>query len=406
MLNSATLKAAQPRARAYKLFDGRGLHLHVLPSGRRSWRVKYRWQGAERTATLGAFPALSLPDARAQCDNIHDALERGEDPAALATNSLTFALAAERWIAHCRSRWSATHASDVTSSFERHVLPVIGSKPMSDIDAPAILQLLRSIEEQGSRTTARRLRQRISAVFALMISEGRATADPAAIVGRALQQPVAVQHHPALLDLAEARALLAACRNDASSGIAPVLASELLALTAVRLAAVRGMRWGEVEGIDFIPAGSNSRAIGIDAIWRVPAARMKLRADRKSDPANDHLVPLSQAAIAVLRQARANLHDPADDDLVFPGRNPSRPIGEGAIGALYVRAGFDGRHVPHGWRATFSTIMNERHREDRAEIDLALAHACKGKVEAAYNRAAMLSRRRWLLDQWADYLTG
>jgi integrase len=171
-----------------------------------------------------------------------------------------------------------------------------------------------------------------------------------------------------------------------------------LALTAVRLEAVRGMRWDEIEDLD-----------GHAPLWRVPPARMKLKKAKKEDARFAHLVPLSDAAVAILRQAaRENgydTHSPQAEDLVFPGRDHGRPIGEGAIGALYDRAGFSGRHVPHGWRSSFSTILNETLGPDaRADIDRALAHTPKDKVEAAYNRAELLDRRRMLFARWGELL--
>jgi integrase len=152
------------------------------------------------------------------------------------------------------------------------------------------------------------------------------------------------------------------------------------------------MRWSEVEDLD-----------GDAPLWRVPAARMKLGANRKGDAANDHLVPLSAPAISVLRVARAFATDVAGDALVFPGRRGAdAPIGAGALGELYARAGYAGRHVPHGWRAAFSTVMNERRPGDRTAIDQALGHVPAGmsKVERAYNRAQHLELRRKLLDEW------
>jgi integrase len=129
---------------------------------------------------------------------------------------------------------------------------------------------------------------------------------------------------------------------------------------------------------------------------------MKLTKVRKADPAAEHLVPLSRQAVDVLRILHMLT---GGGELLFPGRRSGRPIGERAIEELYTRAGYAGRHVPHGWRASFSTILNDRRPEDRALIDQALAHAShKGKVEAAYNRAQHLERTRELFQRWADLL--
>lgn len=405
MLTNAAVKAARPAARAYKLADSLGLILHVAPSGRKTYRQRFRWGGAEQLLTLGATSELTLAGARAARDANREQLRRGEDPrrssgAANAVKKIdTFEPAARRWHAHQAPRWSPAHTADVLASLERDAFPALGGLALAAIDAPAVLACLRDVEARGRRETAGRLRQRISAVFQFAMSEGRAEADPAAIVRRAMLPPAPQRAQPALVDPAEARALLAEVEA-LEAAPAAKLASRFLALTAVRLAVVRGARWREFEGLD-----------GDAPIWRVPAARLKLAAAKKLDSTNDHLVPLAPAAVSVLEAARDHFAGPGKMiDLVFPGRGGAAPIGEGAIGALIARTRFAGRHVPHGWRASFSTILNERYRKNRAIIDQALGHTLKGedgraaKVEGAYNRAGYLVQRRWLFERWADLL--
>jgi len=396
MLTNATLRAARPRARAYKLPDGQGLFLHVLPSGARVWRARLWLAGREMLLTLGHWPDLDLGAARDRRDRARAQVQRGEDPRLAEVADDRFAAVARRWHAQLSSSWSRRHAADVMVTLERDVFPAIGDLPVGDIDPPAVLRALRAIERRGAIETARRVRHRISGVFGFAISEGLCRDDPAATVARAIAPAPASRRQPALTDLAAAQALLAAA-DQLPAAPAIKLASRFLALTAVRLAAVRGMTWDEIEDID-----------GAAPIWRIPARRMKLSQAKKIDQAHDHIVPLSRQAADLLRAAAIPLHaagaSPAG--LVFCGRRPGQPIGEGAIGDLYDRAGFAGQHVPHGWRATFSTIMNELRPECRAVIDLALGHSPKDRVEAAYNRAEHVVRRRELYQQWADLLTG
>ena len=402
MLSNAAVKAARKKARAYKMGDAGGLYLYVATTGCRSWRMKYRFDGREQLLTFGTYPAVSLADARHGRDGARDQLRLGVNPSRRSkdvpiVDADGFEAAARRWHTHHLPHWSPVHAADVLASLERDVFPVIGKNSLTSIDPPMILRLLREVEGRGTIETARRLRQRISQIFALAISEGQQVTDPAAIVAKALRRPGAQRHHPALLDISSARRLLEACEL---VGCMPAIkdASLLLALTSVRLATVRGATWREFEGIDWATGSA------VDPLWRVPARRMKLATIKKTDAANDHLVPLSPTAVDVVLAARGAASDVKPDDLVFPGHRAGRPIGEAAIGALYDRAGFRGRHVPHGWRATFSTVMNEAFPEDRDAIDRALAHAMKEKVEAAYNRAAHMERRRWLFDRWAELL--
>ena len=166
------------------------------------------------------------------------------------------------------------------------------------------------------------------------------------------------------------------------------LASRFLALTAVRMGALRLARWCEIEDL-----------LGPAPLWRIPAAHMKLTRVRKADSANDHMVPLSPPAADVLKQLRVDAPENGYDT-----HSSIFPIGAGAIGDLYVRAGYAGRHVPHGWRASFSTILNDRRPTDKDIIDQALAHVPTNKVEAAYNRAEHLARRRDLFCSWAEML--
>ncbi len=400
MLTSDAVKKARPKARAYKIADERGLHLFVAPTGRKSFRLRFRFTGQEQLLTIGQWPEVSLDAARTRAEVARAQLARGIDPRT-APQAMTFERAARAWHERQQPGWTAVHAADVLASLEADVFPAIGTDALDAIDAPAVLRIVRAIEQRKAIQTARRVRQRISDVFALAVSEGWASSDPAAIVGRALTRAPAARHHPALTSIDDARALLAAAEQvDARPAVK--LASRFVALTAVRLAAVRGARWDEIEELDGAP------------VWRVPAARMKLAAAKKRDAANDHLVPLAPAAAAVLRAARTL--DPsgaaAAGGLIFPGRDGRSPIGEGTINALYARTPFAGHHVVHGWRATFSTVMNERRPADRTVIDRALGHVLKhhdgtiAKVEGAYNRAQHLAPRRRVFEEWAAILTG
>lgn len=260
-------------------------------------------------------------------------------------------------------------------SLERDAFPALGAEPVSAIGAPAVLELLEVVEGRGCLATAKRLRQRLSAIFTYGIARQICDADPAAILGRAMQPARPPRPHPALISAVECRQLLANCESVVARPLVR-LASRFLALTAVRLDAVRGMRWGEIEGM-----GEG------EAIWRVPPERMKLAKVKKGDARFGQVVPLSAQAVQVLQEVLAQIgHDahslPAPDRLVFA--RGAAPIGEGAISQLYIDVGYRGRHVPHGWRVSFSTILNELLPAERAAIDRALAHTPKDKVEAGF----------------------
>jgi len=259
---------------------------------------------------------------------------------------------------------------------------------------PLVLGVLREIEARGAIETAKRVRQRISAVFVYGIAQGVVENDPAEKLGKVLK-PLRKGRQPAITDIERLRQMIKDAEEDNARPITR-LALRFLALTAVRPSELRGARWGEFEDLD-----------GRKPLWRIPAARMKGDLDRKEEPDGDHLVPLARQSIAVLR---ALWPLTGSCDLLFPSnRHTHRPMSENAIGYLLNRAGYHGHHVPHGFRAAFSTIMNEwaeRHGKDhdRQVIDLMLAHVPKEKVEGAYNRAAYMPRRRELAQIWADML--
>lgn len=413
MLTDSQARKAAPRDRDYKLADANGLYLFVTRVGSKSWRMKYRFGLQEKLLTFGRYPEVSLTEARDRRDEARRLLRDGNDPAiekkkarlaAIAQAGQTFQKLALQWHANETPRWSPVHAADVLRSLERDVFPEIGSMPIAQIDTPTVLATLRKIEARGAIETARRCRQRISDVFVYGISEGHAKGDPAAIVAGALKPLPKKGRQPAITDLVEVQKVLYAAEDAAASPITK-LASRLLAITIVRPGIVLGAEWTELKNIDWeIEPGPGTNP---SALWHVPSARMKLRLDKKDDPEFDFFVPLPWQAVDVLRAARRLT---GRGRLVFPNhRSSARPMSENAIGYLYNRGGFFGKHCPHGWRAAFSTIMNEKaEREGRLTdgkvIDLMLAHVPKDKIEGAYNRAAYMPRRGEIAQEWADLL--
>jgi hypothetical protein len=240
---------------------------------------------------------------------------------------------------------------------------------------------------------AHEVRGHISEVFVWAIASGLTDSDPAAIIRKALA-PSGGGRRPALLKIEDARAFVAKIDKVALASTSTKLASRLLALTAVRPGVVRLAERDEFEDLD-----------GKLPLWRVPAAKMKLSKARKADSSFDFVVPLSRQAVDTVKAAMsASRHK----SWLFPGERGNKPITDSTLSQLYLDAGYRDRHVPHGWRASFSTIMNERaaaagRENDRSIIDLMLAHM-PGGVEAAYNRAAYMPRRRQLAQQWADLL--
>ena len=416
MLTDKEVRNAEPRDKPYKVSDSGGLYLYVAPTGMKSWRMKFRLHGKEKLLTFGPYPDVKLSEARDRRDAARRQIREHVDPSGARKRAqeakeqekaehaklVTFEQAARDWHALQLPRWVPVHANDVITSLERDVFPMLGGKPLSVIDAPAVLKCLRAVEDRGSIETAKRLRQRISGVYAYAISEGIVSSDPAAVVGKALKPLPKKGKQPAITDPDEARQVLIAAE---ASGASPVtkLASRLLALTQSRPGMIRGAEWTEFSGIDW-----EGESYGpFLPMWTIPAQRMKLVLDLKEEQEFEHQVPLCWQAVEVLRAVRRLT---GRTKLVFPGqRHSHRPLSENAIGYLYNRVGFFGRHVPHGWRSSFSTTMNARavklkQSDDAAIIELMLAHVPENKVKAAYDRAGHMERRRELGQIWADLL--
>ncbi|EHH68262.1 tyrosine-type recombinase/integrase [Gluconobacter morbifer] len=390
MLTDSQVRAAKPKDKPFKLTDGGGLYLQVTPSGGKHWRWRYEIGGKEKTYTIGSYPDVRLPDARSERDEARKVLQAGRDPAkekkllktiGKVDPSQTFIATARDWFEQRKDLWTERHAADVWRSLERDVLPSVGHMPVNDLTPPIVLAVLREIENRGAVESAHRARQRMSGIFVHAIACGYGTADPAAIVAPALR-PVVQGRQPAITDLNEARAMIRKVEKEDAHPVT-LLALRLLYLTAVRPGELRYAMWNEFEDLD-----------GAEPLWRIPAIRMKMK--------REHLVPLSRQAVELLEALR-----PLSGRWphLFPNaRRPKQVMSENAIGYLLNRAGYHQRHVPHGFRATFSSSMNERFPEDRQPIDLMLAHTMKNKVEGAYNRAQFLVRRRELAQIWADLI--
>jgi len=407
MLTDTQARKAKGADKPYKLADSGGLFLLVSPTGHRSWRLKYRFADKEKLLTFGTYPDVSLVKARDERDKAKAALREGRDPSvekkqAAAARTLgasnTFEACGRAWHELNKPRWSEVHAGNVIDSLENDLFPAIGALPIKDVTEALLLAALRKVERRGAIETSHRIRQRASDIFAYAAAGGMRTGDPAAVVKSLLKPKPKAGKQPALTDLDECRQLIADVEAERASPITK-LANRLIALTAVRSAVQRHCRWTELEGLD-----------GDNPIWRVPPGTMKLALRLKDDVTFEHIVPLSRQAVEAIEAVRPLTgHLP----FLFPNdRHAHRPMSENAVNALIKRAvegKYKHRHCPHGWRSSFSSLMNEwRRREgrpdDREIINLMLAHVAEDKVEGAYNRAAHMGRRRELAQIWADML--
>ena len=371
MLSDAACRNAKPSEKQRKLTDDKGLYLLVLPSGGKSWRYAYRFEGKQKALALGQYPAVSLVAARGKRDDARKLLDAGIDPSAEAKSD-TFESFARRWHDTNKGQWVPAHAERVLSRIERDVFPTLGQRPITQIEAPDVLDVLRKVEERGALDISKRLRQSIGAVFRFAIAEGKAKTNPAADVGDALKPKPKVKHFAAL-KAADVPALVQAIR--AYDGEAQTRLALLLTLhTFVRTNETRFARWSEFEDLD-----------GDAPLWRIPKERMKM--------GREHLVPLTPQVVALLRELR----EVNDGDMLFGGMSQNT-----MIFALY-RMGYHSRLTVHGFRRMASTILNEQ-GFNRDWIERQLAHV-DDEVRGAYNAAEWLTGRREMMQWWSDYLS-
>lgn len=397
MLTDAKCRNANAAEKPYKLFDQHGLYLQVQPSGYRSWKLKYRFNGKERKLSLGPYPEVKLGAARDLMFEARAQLRRGLDPASPIAESeaaRTFGDATAKWLDLQKEGWKPKHAATVEDRIEADLLPVLGPVALDAIRPRDILKLLDAVQERGAIEVAHRLRNYASSIYDCAIALDWVETNPAASIGKALK-PKRSKPFPALIDLRQARAFLRTMEEQPCQP-ATKLASRLLALTAARPGPIRLAQRDEFVGLGTA-----------DAQWRIPAAKMKLELAASEQEAYDFVIPLSRQADEAVQAA---IEFAGRRRYLFPSsRHSHRPISENGLNTNYRRVpGFEGRHVPHGWRSAFSTIMNERainldRQGDSEVIELMLAHKIPG-VRGIYNRAAYMRRRRELAQEWADLL--
>lgn len=401
MLSDTQCRKARPGDRDYKLADEKGLYLFVTAKGFKSWRMKYRFAGKEKRLIFGPYPEVSLQAARAARDSARQLLAQDIDPgvekkqkaAALkADANATFKVMALDWHAAMLPTWSGAYGKTVMNALKRDLFPEFGSLPIGAITKPMVVQRLKAIEGRGAIETAKRARQQIEDIFEHAIGLGHDISNPAA--AKFALKPLIQQRRPALTEIGALRTMLWTVEQSRARPVTK-LASRMIALTAMRPGTVQTLPWAELDDID-----------RDDPIWIIPAERMKLSQERKQEEAYDHYVPLATQAMELLASLRILT---GRGPLAFPqSRSTRKPLSDATISKMYRDCGYTGQHVPHGWRSSFSTIMNElasrRDRpEDRAIIDLMLAHRPRG-TEAIYNRAVYMPRRRAIAQEWADML--
>ncbi len=392
-LSDKEIRAAAPKEKAYKLFDGEGLFLEVPPKQRKRWRLKYRFNGKEKLLSLGNYPDVSLKAARIKKAELKELLASGIDPSQLKKEKKeselqkeeetvnTFENNAIAYIEHLRPTRNEAYWNRIDNAFKRDIFPLIGKMNINDVKAKDIINVLQTIQNRGAIETANRLFAQISNVFKYAVSHGRAERNPCSDMDkRHVLKATQTKHYATITD-SEMIGKLLYDINKYTGDYLVRMALSFAPYVAVRPGNIRFARW---KDIDF-----EAR------LWRIPLD------DMKTD--QEHLVPLTDTTIKILKEVWQLSND---DEYIFPSsRNTNQPFSDTTLNKALRRLGYDGNKlVAHGFRAMFSTVANEQSGFRTEVIEMQLAHKIGNEVSRAYNRALYLLERRELMQWWSDYL--
>ena len=390
-LTDATCKnATSEGVKIRKLHDGQGLYLWVYEDGRKYWRLRYKIHDKEKSLSLGVYPVVGLKQARqlAQAErvklvsNIDPLIDRkiNKQKAKEAADN-SFEVVAREWYTKQAHIWAGSHAKDVLRRLEGNVFPYIGMYPISKIEAPQLLNMIRIIEQRGSYDLAHRVLGVCGQVFRYSLStqgEGRCTRDPSGDLRGALTPHK--KKNQAAIKPEELPELLKAIATYESIGDRQTqLALQLLALTFVRTNELIGALWDEIDTDN--------------ALWIIPATRMKMR--------NEHVVPLTQKTLSILDALKSIA---GNSRYLLPGRNPNKPISNNTLLFALYRLGYKGKMTGHGFRAVASTALNESGLFSPDAIERQLAHGERNEVRGAYNRAEYLPERKRIMMWWSNHI--
>lgn len=385
-LTDTAARQAKAKEKPYKLFDSQGLFLDIRPNGSKLWRLKYRLAGKEKLYAIGSYPAISISEARIERDKARKLIANGIDPVhdrkenertKVLTSGNTFELLANEWLAYNAPRWAKSTAYKANLYLQNELIPGLGKRPITEITRPELVEFLRRIEKRETFDVAKKCRQWLSQIFRFGLAKGVVMSNPATDLDVVAASGPRVKHHP-FVPASELPALLNAV-DTYQGNLLTKCAVQLLMLTAVRPGELRAAPWSEFD-LD-------------NALWTIPAARMKMR--------RAHVVPLPRQAVAILREVEMLT---GRYDLVFAGRNdPKRPMSENTINKCLADLGYKGRQTGHGFRHMLSTELNGR-GYNKDWIERQLAHGDSDEIRATYNHAHYIEQRREMMQWWADRL--
>ncbi|EFC3941298.1 TPA: tyrosine-type recombinase/integrase [Escherichia coli] len=398
-LTDAKIRTLKPSDKPFKVSDSHGLYLRIKPGGSRHWYLKYRISGKESRIALGAYPAISLSDARQQREGIRKMLALNINPVqqrAAVRGSRTpekvFKNVALAWHKSNR-KWSQNTADRLLASLNNHIFPVIGNLPVSELKPRHFIDLLKGIEEKGLLEVASRTRQHLSNIMRHAVHQELIDTNPAANLGGVTTPPVR-RHYPALpLErLPELLERIGAYHQGRELTRHAVL---LMLHVFIRSSELRFARWSE---IDFT-----------NRVWTIPATREPIIGVRYSGRGAKmrmpHIVPLSEQSIAILKQIKDIT---GNNELIFPGdHNPYKPMCENTVNKALRVMGYDTKKdiCGHGFRAMACSALMESGLWAKDAVERQMSHQERNTVRMAYiHKAEHLEARKTMMQWWSDYL--
>lgn len=367
-----------------KYSDGGGLQLHLFGNGGKYWRMAYRFNGKQKTFSVGTYPDVTLADARSKRDDAKKLIKQGIDPMQLKKLKQqddlghdSFKHVALAWFTKKSPAWSESNSKKVMRRLEVDIFPYLGSSKISDIYAPELLKTIQRIESRSVDTAYRAL-QECGQIFRYGMAIGSNIHDPSVALKGALMKQEK-KHYAAIIEPDAVGELMRAI-NGFNGSFVVKCALQLAPMFFVRIGELRRAKWSEID----LDAGE----------WRYFITKTK----------QDHIVTLSRQAIAILKDLQQLT---GQYEYVFiGGRDPKRPMSDAAINAALRRMGYDTKTemTGHGFRAMARTILHERLGIDRDVIEHQLAHRVGDTLGTAYNRTKFLDQRKAILQTWADYL--
>ena len=386
-LTDSKIRKLSAGAKDMKYPDGDGLYLLVTLKGSKLWRMRYRFQGKEKTLSFGKYPYVSLADARDRRALAKKQLATGQDPRVLekqkkaegeSASANTFSVIADELVAKLRREGKAESTLKKKTWFLSIAKNDFGDLPIKDVTPSIILQTLKRVEKAGTHEKANRLRATIGQVCRYAVQTARAENDPTYALRGALVSP-RVQHMPAIVEKSKFEELIGSLWSyDGAASTTAAL--KLLAVLYPRPGELRLAKWSE---FDF---GNRS--------WTIPSEREKNR--------RDHVKPLSDLAINILNEQRAIS---GYGEFVFPSpSNPRKPLSENAVSQALYRMDYKGAHTGHGFRASASSLLNECGQWNEDAIEAELGHMGSNHVRRAYHRARYWEERVQMANWWAGQI--